>query len=117
VDVRRRFSRGFVSLPTVERLEAKPGELFAHAPTRAALTRAFEVAGVSNSSTKTAVGLEYAFATTSGQKNANNRAHFVAISESKPIAAVANDAGECAVCLIAVIDENGGGPGVRLRER
>jgi transcriptional regulator with XRE-family HTH domain len=35
-----------VSLPTVKRLEAKPGPLFAHAPTLAALTRALEIAGV-----------------------------------------------------------------------
>ena len=45
----------------------------------------------SNSSTRTAVDLEYVCATTSGQKTANNRAHFVAISKSKPIVAVAND--------------------------
>ena len=48
-------------------------------------------AGSGNSSTRTAVDLEYACATTGGQKNANNRARFVAISKSKPIASVAND--------------------------
>ena len=52
-----------VSLPTVKRLEAKPGPLLAHASTLVALARAFEVAGVE------------------------------------------------------FIDENGGGPGVRLRNR
>ena len=35
-----------VSLPTVKRLETKPGLLTAHATTLAALTRALEVAGV-----------------------------------------------------------------------
>ena len=35
-----------VSLPTIKRLEAKPGPLLAHASTLAALTRALEVAGV-----------------------------------------------------------------------
>ena len=35
-----------VSLPTVKRLEAKPGALGAHAPTADALQRAFETAGV-----------------------------------------------------------------------
>jgi transcriptional regulator with XRE-family HTH domain len=35
-----------VSLPTVKRLESKPGKLVAHAPTLAALTRALEAAGV-----------------------------------------------------------------------
>lgn len=35
-----------VSLPTIKRLETKPGLLLAHATTLAALTRAFEVAGV-----------------------------------------------------------------------
>ena len=35
-----------VSLPTIKRLEAKPGPLGAHAPTVAALTRALEAAGV-----------------------------------------------------------------------
>jgi transcriptional regulator with XRE-family HTH domain len=52
-----------VSLPTIKRLEAKPGPLFAHASTLAALTRALEAAG------------------------------------------------------IEFINENGGGPGVRLRNR
>jgi transcriptional regulator with XRE-family HTH domain len=52
-----------VSLPTVKRLEAKPGILVAHAPTMAALVRALEAAGVE------------------------------------------------------FIDENGGGPGVRLKKR
>ena len=35
-----------VSLPTVKRLEAKPGTLVAHASTVAALMRALEAAGV-----------------------------------------------------------------------
>jgi transcriptional regulator with XRE-family HTH domain len=35
-----------VSLPTVKRLEAKPGNLAAHASTVAALVRALEAAGV-----------------------------------------------------------------------
>jgi transcriptional regulator with XRE-family HTH domain len=35
-----------VSLPTIKRLETKPGLLLAHGTTLAALTRAFEVAGV-----------------------------------------------------------------------
>ncbi len=35
-----------VSLPTVKRLEARPGSLLAHASTVAALTRALEGAGV-----------------------------------------------------------------------
>jgi transcriptional regulator with XRE-family HTH domain len=35
-----------VSLPTVKRLEAKPGPLLAHASTLVALMRALEVAGV-----------------------------------------------------------------------
>ena len=35
-----------VSLPTVKRLEAKPGSLVAHGSTVAALRRAFEDAGV-----------------------------------------------------------------------
>jgi len=35
-----------VSLPTVKRLEAKPGVLAAHAPTIAALVHALEAAGV-----------------------------------------------------------------------
>ena len=35
-----------VSLPTVKRLEAKPGPLSAHTSTLVALTRALEVAGV-----------------------------------------------------------------------
>jgi predicted transcriptional regulator len=35
-----------VSLPTVKRLESKPGTLVAHASTLAALTRALEEAGV-----------------------------------------------------------------------
>jgi hypothetical protein len=35
-----------VSLPTVKRLEAKPGIMVAHAPTTAALIRALESAGV-----------------------------------------------------------------------
>jgi hypothetical protein len=52
-----------VSLPTVKRLESKPGKLLAHASTLAALARALEAAGVE------------------------------------------------------FIDENGGGPGVRLRKR
>jgi transcriptional regulator with XRE-family HTH domain len=51
-----------VSLPTVKRLESKPGKLVAHASTLAALARALEAAGVD------------------------------------------------------FIDENGGGPGVRLRK-
>ena len=52
-----------ISLPTIKRLESKPGILEAHTSTVAALTRAFENAG------------------------------------------------------IEFIDENGGGPGVRLRKR
>jgi transcriptional regulator with XRE-family HTH domain len=52
-----------VSLPTIKRLESKPGDLMAHASTVVALTRALEAAG------------------------------------------------------IEFIDENGGGPGVRLRKR
>jgi hypothetical protein len=52
-----------VSLPTIKRLEAKPGLMFAHFSTAAALRRALEAAGVE------------------------------------------------------FIDENGGGPGVRLRKR
>jgi hypothetical protein len=51
-----------VSLPTIKRLESKPGALMAHASTVTALTRALEIAG------------------------------------------------------IEFIDENGGGPGVRLRK-
>jgi hypothetical protein len=35
-----------VSLPTVKRLEAKPGDLAAHASTVAALVRALEAAGI-----------------------------------------------------------------------
>jgi transcriptional regulator with XRE-family HTH domain len=35
-----------VSLPTVKRLEAKPGNLAAHASTAAALVRALEAAGI-----------------------------------------------------------------------
>jgi hypothetical protein len=35
-----------VSLPTIKRLEAKPGILVAHNSTVAALQRAFEVAGI-----------------------------------------------------------------------
>jgi len=35
-----------VSLPTVKRLESKPGTMVAHATTLAALKRAFESAGV-----------------------------------------------------------------------
>jgi transcriptional regulator with XRE-family HTH domain len=35
-----------ISLPTVKRLEAKPGPLLAHASTMVALTRALESAGV-----------------------------------------------------------------------
>ena len=61
-DQRKLAEASSVSLPTVKRLEAKPGALFAHAPTLAALTRTLEVAGVE------------------------------------------------------FIDENGGGPGVRLRK-
>ena len=45
-DQRKLAEASSVSLPTVKRLEAKPGALFAHAPTLAALTRALEVAGV-----------------------------------------------------------------------
>lgn len=52
-----------ISLPTIKRLESKPGALEAHTSTVAALTRAFEKAG------------------------------------------------------IEFIDENGGGPGLRLRKR
>ena len=52
-----------VSLPTIKRLESKPGTLGAHASTVSALTKALEAAG------------------------------------------------------IEFIDENGGGPGVRLRKR
>src|SRR5919205_1269090 len=35
-----------VSLPTIKRLETKPGPLNAHGPTLAALCRAFEEAGI-----------------------------------------------------------------------
>jgi transcriptional regulator with XRE-family HTH domain len=35
-----------VSLPTIKRLEAKPGPMNAHGPTLAALSRAIEEAGV-----------------------------------------------------------------------
>jgi predicted transcriptional regulator len=35
-----------VSLPTIKRLEAKPGILVAHASTVAALVRALEIAGI-----------------------------------------------------------------------
>ena len=59
---RRLAEASSVSLPTIKRLEAKPGPLLAHASTVAALRRALEVAGVE------------------------------------------------------FIDENGGGPGVRLRK-
>ena len=56
-------SASSVSLPTIKRLESKPGTLSAHASTVSALVKALEVAGVE------------------------------------------------------FIDENGGGPGVRLRKR
>jgi transcriptional regulator with XRE-family HTH domain len=62
-DQRRLAEASTVSLPTVKRLESKPGTLSAHAPTLVALKRALEDAGVE------------------------------------------------------FIDENGGGPGVRLRGR
>jgi transcriptional regulator with XRE-family HTH domain len=45
-DQRQLAEASSVSLPTVKRLEAKPGPLFAHASTLAALTRALEAAGV-----------------------------------------------------------------------
>jgi hypothetical protein len=35
-----------VSLPTIKRLESKPGTLVAHAATLATLKRAFETAGI-----------------------------------------------------------------------
>jgi transcriptional regulator with XRE-family HTH domain len=35
-----------VSLPTIKRLEAKPGDLGAHGPTISALRQALEVAGI-----------------------------------------------------------------------
>ena len=43
---RRLAEASSVSLPTIKRLEAKPGPLLAHASTLAALTRALEAAGV-----------------------------------------------------------------------
>lgn len=62
-DQRHLAEASSVSLPSIKRLESKPGTLVAHASTLAALTRALEEAGVE------------------------------------------------------FIHENGGGPGVRLRER
>ena len=62
-DQRNLAEASSVSLPTIKRLESKPGPLEAHTSTAAALTRALEGAGVE------------------------------------------------------FIDENGGGPGVRLRKR
>ena len=62
-DQRQLAEASSVSLPTVKRLESKPGTLMAHNSTQAALKRSLETAG------------------------------------------------------IEFIDENGGGPGVRLRKR
>jgi len=62
-DQRKLAEVSSISLPTIKRLESKPGSLEAHTSTVAALTRALENAGVE------------------------------------------------------FIDENGGGPGVRLRKR
>jgi hypothetical protein len=45
-DQRQLAEASSVSLPTIKRLEAKPGILGAHAPTTAALVRALESAGV-----------------------------------------------------------------------
>ena len=45
-DQRQLAEASSVSLPTIKRLEAKPGILVAHVPTTAALVRAFECAGV-----------------------------------------------------------------------
>ena len=45
-DQRQLAEASSVSLPTIKRLEAKPGILVAHAPTTAALVRALESAGV-----------------------------------------------------------------------
>lgn len=45
-DQRQLADASLVSLPTIKRLESKPGTLAAHASTAAALTRALEAAGV-----------------------------------------------------------------------
>jgi hypothetical protein len=45
-DQRELAEASSVSLPTVKRLEAKPGPLLAHASTMVALVRALEVAGI-----------------------------------------------------------------------
>ena len=45
-DQRRLAETSSVSLPTIKRLESKPGTLVAHASTMAALTRVLEEAGV-----------------------------------------------------------------------
>ena len=45
-DQRRLAEASSVSLPTIKRLESKPGTLVAHASTIAALTRALKAAGV-----------------------------------------------------------------------
>jgi hypothetical protein len=45
-DQRRLADTSSVSLPTIKRLEAKPGILVAHALTLAALTRVLEDAGI-----------------------------------------------------------------------
>lgn len=45
-DQRQLAEASSISLPTVKRLEAKPGPLLAHASTEVALMRALELAGV-----------------------------------------------------------------------
>ena len=45
-DQRRLAETSSVSLPTIKRLESRPGPLVAHASTLAALTRGLEEAGV-----------------------------------------------------------------------
>jgi len=45
-DQRQLAEASSVSLPTIKRLESRPGILVAHAPTTAALVRALESAGV-----------------------------------------------------------------------
>jgi transcriptional regulator with XRE-family HTH domain len=45
-DQRQLAEESSVSLPTIKRLETKPGVLVAHAPTLLALRNAFEAAGI-----------------------------------------------------------------------
>jgi transcriptional regulator with XRE-family HTH domain len=45
-DQRQLAEASCVSLPTIKRLETRPGTLIAHAPTILAIRRAFEIAGV-----------------------------------------------------------------------